>query len=324
MGEELQASVASAHTDRGTPSPHVYASRNNKLGIAFVLFSAAAFSAKGIFIKLAYGDASLAHAAVDPITLLMMRMGISLPFFLLIGWWSSRGVVPITRREWSALCVLGLIGYYGASLLDFWGLQYITASLGRLILFLNPTFVVLLSALFFGYRIGRRDILALTISYLGIGLLVAHDLSFNREGVLIGGGLVMASALLYAGYLVGAGQMVQRVGSVRFAAYASLASTLAITAHFAVTHSPNALQQSPRVWVLAGAMAMLSTVLPVVLMAEGMRRIGSSKAAIMSSVGPVATIFLGVIFLDERITFLQLVGAALVLAGVLIIVRKKN
>jgi drug/metabolite transporter (DMT)-like permease len=311
-------------------SPHTssYAQRRF-VGLALVLASAVAFSAKAIFIKLAYGaggDAAATSAPpdVDPVTLLTMRMGLSLPLFAIIAIWSARGAAPLTRRDWGALCVLGFIGYYAASLLDFWGLQYISAALERLILFLNPTIVVVLSALFFAYRITRRDLLALAISYGGIALVFVHDVAINQERVLIGGALVLASAFLYAGYLVGAGQMVQRVGALRFAAYASLVSTFAIAVHFLLTRSAGHLAQPPRVWALAGAMAIFSTVLPVVMMAEGIRRIGSSDAAIASSIGPVATIFLGFVFLGEPITLLQLAGAALVTVGVMIISRKKK
>lgn len=295
------------------------------VGFALVLASAVAFSAKAIFIKLAYGvgDSATAAPDVDPVTLLTMRMGLSLPFFALIAIWSARGAMPLTRREWGALVVLGLMGYYAASLLDFWGLQYISAALERLILFLNPTIVVLLSVLFFSYRITRRDVLALILSYGGIALVFAHDVAINQDRVLLGGALVLASAMFYAGYLVGAGQMVQRIGALRFAAYASLVSTAAIVIHFMLTRSALHLDQPPRVWALAGAMAIFSTVLPVVMMAEGIRRIGSSEAAIASSIGPVATIFLGFVFLGEPITALQLAGAALVMLGVLIMGRKK-
>jgi drug/metabolite transporter (DMT)-like permease len=294
------------------------------IGAAFVLVAAIGFSAKAIFIKLAYADSALTHIAVTPITLLFMRMAISLPFFLAIAWWSSRGAAPLTRRDWGALIIVGLMGYYGASLFDFWGLQYISASLERLILFLNPTIVVLLSAAFLGYRIGRRDVAALALSYAGIALVFVHDLFVNSSAVLFGSALVLISALLYAGYLVGAGQMVKRIGAVRFGAYASVVSTVAIMMHFFIAHDVAALQQPKQIWTFAAWMAIISTVLPVLMMAEGMRRIGSSNAAMMSSIGPAATIFLGYIFLHEPITWLQMSGAGLVMVGVLMIGLKKK
>jgi drug/metabolite transporter (DMT)-like permease len=294
------------------------------VGAAFVLVAAVGFSAKAIFIKLAYADSALTQVAVAPITLLFMRMAISLPFFLAIAWWSSRGATPLSRRDWGALIVVGLMGYYGASLFDFWGLQYISAALERLILFLNPTIVVLLSAAFLGYRIHRRDVAALALSYAGIALVFVHDLFVNSNAVLFGSALVLISALLYAGYLVGAGQMVKRIGAVRFGAYASVVSTVAIMIHFLIAHKVTALAQPKQIWTLAAWMAIVSTVLPVLMMAEGMRRIGSSNAAMMSSIGPAATIFLGYIFLHEPITWLQISGAGLVMVGVLMIGLKKK
>ena len=280
-------------------------------------------------MKLAYDDPTddptAFKIAVDPVTLLTLRMSIALPFFALIAWWASRGQQALSNREWRVVILLGLMGYYAASLLDFWGLQYISAALERLILFLNPTIVVLISVLAFGYRIGKRDVFALSVSYAGIALVFVHDLQFDPAKVLTGGALVLLSAILYAGYLVGAGEMVKRVGAVRFAAYASIVSTIAIALHFFITHSVTVLlSQTPRVYWLSGWMAIVSTVLPIVLMAEGMRRIGSSNAAMISSIGPIATIFMGVIFLGEPVTALQLSGAALVLVGVMVISLKKK
>ena len=293
-------------------------------GVALVLVSAIAFSAKAIFVKLAYDDPSVLTLAVDPVTLLTLRMMIALPFFATIAWWASRRHEALSNRDWRAVVSLGLMGYYAASLLDFWGLQYISAALERLILFLNPTIVVLISVFLFAYRVGKRDVFALLVSYVGIALVFAHDLQVNPEKVLTGGALVLLSAVLYAGYLVGGGEMVKRIGGVRFAAYASIVSTIAIALHFFAVHSPaQLLAQTPRVYWLSGWMAIVSTVLPIIMMAEGMRRIGSSNAAMISSIGPIATIFMGAIFLGEPVTVLQLVGAGLVLTGVIVISLKR-
>ncbi len=304
-------------------------------GVWLVLFSAVAFSAKAIFVKLAYGAGGVAAVKpIDPVTLLALRMWFAAPGFLALIWWMRRqnaaatgpanaSSLRLAKRDWLAVIGLGFLGYYAASLLDFQGLQYISAGLERLILFLNPTIVVLLSVLFLGYRIVRRDLLALGLSYAGIALVFVHDLNLSGN-VLLGSGLVLASALAYAGYLVGGGHMVQRIGSLRFGAYASLASTVFITLHFVLFNRFEALDQPPHVYALVAMMAIVSTVLPIVLMAEGMRRIGSSNAAMISAVGPVMTIFLGYIFLAEPITVIQLGGAALVVAGVLIISLKKG
>jgi drug/metabolite transporter (DMT)-like permease len=289
------------------------------LGAGLVLFSAIAFSAKAIFVKLAY-----AAGAISPTALLMLRMVCAAPLFLLIAWWAARGQARLTKRDWIGVGTLGLLGYYLASLLDFMGLQYVTAALERLVLFLYPTFVVLLSALFFGYRIVRRDVFALVVSYAGIGFVFVNDLGTQQGRILLGGTLVLLSSLSYAAYLVGAGQMVNRIGSLRFGTYASLASALAIFIHFAVAGDYRELTQPAQMWWLVIAMAIFSTVLPVILMAEGMRRIGSSNASMLGAIGPVATIFMGAIFLNEPITAVQLLGAALVMIGVMAITLKKK
>ena len=294
-------------------------------GVLLVFVAAIAFSAKAIFVKLAYDDPTELKNALDPITLLMLRMTFSLPFFALIAWWAARGQAALSTKDWRAVILLGLMGYYAGSLFDFWGLLYISAALERLILFLNPTFVVLISAVALSYRIRKRDVFALVTSYAGIALVFFHDLQINPEKVLTGGALVLLSAALYAGYLVGGGEMVKRLGGVRFAAYASIVSTIAIAVHFLLIHPFTVLTaQTPRVYWLAGWMAIISTVLPVIMLAEGMRRIGSSNAAMISSIGPISTIFMGAIFLGEPVTALQLAGAALVLIGVLVISLKKG
>ncbi len=299
--------------------------RSDLVGIALVITSAVAFSAKAIFVKLAYGDVETT-VSVDPVTLLTMRMGLALPLFALIGWWSSRKAeYSLNQRDWLLLGGIGLMGYYGASLLDFWGLMFVSAALERLILFLNPTFVVIISALAIGYRIQALDIFALVVSYAGILLAFTHDLNINREHVLLGGTLVLMSAILYAGYLVSAGQIIKRVGALRFAAYASMVSTAAIVLHFLATREVSVIiSQSPRVWTLSICMSLISTVLPILMMAEGIRRVGPSNAAMMSSIGPIATIFMGNAFLGERVTSIQLIGAALVTVGVLAISLKKK
>jgi len=290
-------------------------------GAALVTVAACAFSAKAVIIKLAY------RHGVDPVTLLALRMLISAPFFLVLGLWASRGehVMPLSRPDWRAVVLLGMMGYYLASLCDFIGLQYITAALERLVLFLYPTMVLLLAAIFFKRRVTRRDIAALALSYGGIVLVVAHDFSLSGSNVALGAFWVFLSALFYAGYLLGSSRYVERLGSMRFACYAALVSCVGVVGHFFVTNDAALLfnQPAPVYW-LSLTMALVSTVIPIVLTAEGIRRIGASHAAMIGAVGPVATIFLGYWFLDEAITAIQLAGAALVLAGVLAITLQKK
>ena len=287
-------------------------------GVALVVFSAIAFSAKAVIIKLAY------RHGVDAVTLLALRMAMSAPFFVAIAWWASRGegAAPLAPADWRAVVFLGIVGYYLASLFDFLGLQYITAALERLVLYLYPTFVVLISAAMYGRRITGRDVAALAVSYAGIALVFANDLATRQENVLLGAFWVSLSALAYAIYLIGNGRMVRKMGSVRFASLASVVSCAAVLAHFFVVRDAGLLWSQPGpVYWLTLLMAIVSTVLPVILMSVGIRLVGSSHASMLGTVGPVATIFLGFAFLGEPITTIQLAGAALVLAGVVAISR---
>ncbi len=289
--------------------------------MALVAVAAVFFSGKGVIIKLAY------RYGVDAVTLLALRMLLSAPFFVLLGWWASRrgDDEPLSWADRRMLVVLGLIGYYLASYFDFLGLQYVTAALERLLLFVHPTFVVLFSAMLFGRRITRIDVAAIVLSYLGIFAVFYNDLATQPGNVALGSFWVLLSALFYAAYLIGSGRLVGRVGTLRFACYAGLISSVAVVTHFAVARDVSLIfsQPAPVYW-LSLLMAVFSTVLPIVMTMEGIRRIGASHASIVGSVGPLATIFLGAIFLGEHVTVIQIVGAALVLAGVLSISLQKK
>lgn len=282
---------------------------------------AIAFSGKGVIIKLAY------RHGVDAVTLLALRMLFSAPFFVLLGWWAARapGVAPLAARDHRMIVGLGLVGYYLASYFDFLGLQHVTAALERLLLFVHPTFVVLFSALLFARRVTGRDVFSIAVSYAGIALVFGHDVATQPGNVALGSFWVLLSALFYAAYLIGSGRLVGRVGTLRFAAYAGLVSSVAVVTHFLVTRDAHLLvSQVAAVYWLSILMAVASTVLPIVLTMEGIRRVGASHASIVASVGPLATIVLGAIFLGERITWVQVSGAALVLVGVLAISLAKG
>lgn len=288
------------------------------LGVLFVFLSAVGFSAKAILVKLAY------PWGVDTITLLALRMLFSLPLFALMAWVSSWEAARLSRRDWLSIAALGALGYYLSSYLDFLGLQYISAGLERLILFLNPTIVLGLSALLFKQAITRRHVLSLLLSYAGIALVVHQHAALGEDTarMTLGGLLVFGAAVTYGIYLVAGGQLIARIGAMRFASYASIAACAFVLLQFLATRDAGALRTAPHVYGLALLLALISTVMPIWLMTEGMRRIGAGRAAMISSVGPVATIFLGYIFLDEPVTAVQLAGAALVLTGILIISRK--
>jgi drug/metabolite transporter (DMT)-like permease len=253
-------------------------------------------------------------------------MAFSLPFFLVVAAMENRNKhsLALTTRDKSAVIGLGLIGYYLASYLDFLGLLYISAGLERLILFLYPTMVVIISALVFKHNIGRTAWLALVISYAGIALVFLHDMHVLQHDAFTGSLLVFGSALAYAIYLVGAGHTIARIGATRFTAYVMTVACAACLLQFAVTHPVAALKLPIRVYGLSIAMAVISTILPAFLLAAAMRRIGSVHTSMIGSIGPVSTIFLAYVFLGERMSPQQIAGSVLVLAGVLMVSLKRQ
>ncbi|MEQ1668771.1 MAG: DMT family transporter [Sulfuriferula sp.] len=289
------------------------------LGVTLAILAAVGFSAKAIFVKLAY-----LVAPIDAITLLALRMAFSLPVFIAVAIWSAhqQHTNSLHRRDYGLIVALGFVGYYVSSLLDFMGLQYLSAGLERLILFLYPTLTVLLSAALFKHPITRRHIIALIISYAGIALVVVHDFGQQSSNMLLGASLVFASTLSYSIYLVGTGHAIHKIGTIRFTALAMVVASAFTLTHFGVTHDLSALQQPPRIYLLSAAMAVFSTILPVFMLSAAIRLINPSRTALIGSAGPIATIFMAYLFLGETIGGLQIAGSALVLSGVLLISRK--
>lgn len=295
------------------------ASSNALVGSLMVLAAAVTVSSKAIMVKLAY------VYQVDAATLIALRMAFSAPFFIALALWAraSSGTPVMTRRDGWIIALLGVVGGYGPMWLDFEGLAYVSAGLERIILFLYPTMVVMLSAMLFRQPVGRREIFALVASYAGVGLVVGHDITLLDTGTgntTLGAALIFASALTYAGYLVYSGRMIPRVGASSFTAYTMLTATLASGVHFAATEHAVAVTDLPmQVYALSLLMAVVATVLPAILLNAGIHRLGSNRASLVSSVGPVSTIYLAYAFLGEAITWLQLAGTGLVMVGVLAI-----
>jgi len=289
------------------------------IGILLAVGSILAFSVRPIFIKLAYAYVT------DPVTLLALRMLFSMPFLLAAALWMTRGSrMRWTRKDLAAVFLLGCLGYYLASFLDFLGLQYVTAGVGRLILFVYPTIVVLLSAWFLKKPPTRRDLIALVITYAGVALVVSRVAGGDNANFILGALLVFGSAVAYAVYLVVGSHVVHRVGSMRFAAYAtSVAGMLAILQFFAL-RPMSALDLPWQVYGLAVLIAVVSTVIPIFMTAEALRRIGANDVAMIGALGPVSAIFLGYLGLDETLTPVQMGGAALVLMGVLLVTLKPS
>jgi len=290
------------------------------VGILFALGGTVAFAFRPVLIKLGYEA-----APVSATTLLFLRMALSLPFFAAVAWWLRREPA-LARRDWAGIVALGFLGYYLASLLDFLGLQYVSAGLGRLIMFLYPTLVVILSLVFLAKRPTRRELTALALTYAGIALVLSVKLGAGPEQrlFLLGAALVFGSAMCYAVYLVTGSQLVKRVGSMRFTAYTMMVSTAPAFVQFALLESSGALQLPGEVWLYVILLATVCTVLPVFLVAEALKRIGANHFALIGGLGPVTTVLADFALLEGALTPLQLLGGALVVAGVLLVTLTKG
>lgn len=285
------------------------------IGIACALAGSVAFSAKPVLVKAAY------QYGVDTVTLLALRMLFAAPLFLLMAWWAGRPAIALTRREIAGIVALGFLGYYLGSFLDLAGLQYISAGFGRLILYLYPTLVLLMSAVFLKQPLRTPQIVSLALSYAGIALVFSAEAQIGESLPLTlwGAALVFGSAAAYATYLVAGSRLVHKFGSMRFSAYASLIATGFVIAHFIAIRPLQALVVAREVYGLVAILSVFATVLPLWLMAEGLKRIGANQVSLVGCIGPLATMAFAWAFLEESITPVQLAGAALVLGGVLII-----
>lgn len=290
----------------------------NTKGVFLVAVGAILFSAKAIIIKLAYQNYD-----VDDITLLTLRFGFALPFFIAIALnRAKKGLLRnITKKDWAIIALLSMLGYYIASYFDFVGLKYITAGLERIILFIYPTLVVIFSRVFLGKVISRKALIALGITYLGVIIIAFDPHIFNTPNLLKGGSMILVSAITYALYLVFGGEQINKYGSVNFNSVAMVFSSIYVLIHFSVVDTPSILALDPALYGYGIALAIFSTVLPTFMVMEGIKLLGANLGAIVASVGPVSTIVLGYFILGESFSFQEMIGSAFVLGGVLMIGR---
>lgn len=300
-----------AHVD-GTQSHQ----RHHWFGLGLAVAGAILFSTKAIVAKLIY------RYPVDAVTLIAFRMMFSLPIFAAIAWWQARKNAPLSTNDRWRILFLGLVGYYLSSFLDFLGLQYISAGLERLILFLTPSFVLFIHAVWFKRPIRKAQWISLVVAYLGIVLVFMHDLSFNGKQVVLGAGLVLGSAIAYASYLIQSGEMVARLGSLRLVSYAMCISSVACIGQFLVLRPIETFQQPLPVLGLSVINAIFCTVFPVFLTMFAVKRVGAAVASQAGMIGPVSTLALGTIFLQEQVSSWQIMGAGLVIAGMYLLGRK--
>ncbi|MBA2722108.1 MAG: DMT family transporter [Methylibium sp.] len=285
-------------------------------GLALAMTGAIAFSGKAIVAKLLY------RHGLDAVTVLFFRMLFALPFFLAMAWWASRGKPALTAQDKRMVLLLGVTGYYLASFLDFLGLQYISASLERLILYLNPTLVLAFGVLLFGRKVSGRQLMAIGVSYVGVALVFGHEVGFQGPDAALGAVLVFGSAVSYAVYLVYSGEVVQRLGALRLVGLASTVACALCIGQFFVLRSPEvALGATAPVLWLSLFNATVCTVAPVLMVMMAIERIGPTLAAQTGMVGPMSTLLMGIVILGEPFTAWVGAGTALVLVGIWMLAR---
>ncbi len=312
-------STATPAAPAAASAPHAW------LGPLLAIAGAIAFSGKAIIVKLGYRHTLLGSGAtLDALTLVMLRMLVALPFFMLLAWWGGRGRPALGRRELGAVAALGFSGYYLASTLDFLGLQYISASLERLILYVTPTVVVLLSQWLFGRRATRGQWLAMALAYLGLLLVFGRELHFEGPQVALGAGLVLASTLSYALYLIYSGEWVRRIGALRLSGWASAVACVLCLLQFAVFRPLATLAAVPApVWWLSVLNGTLCTVAPVLMVMMAIERIGPARTSQLGMIGPISTILMGVVLLGEPLTGWLVAGTLCVLVSVAWLARMR-
>ena len=293
-----------------------------KSGILFGIIGAALFSTKPVLIKFIY------VYDVSPAVLMALRMGFSLPFYLVFAVLAfqqrKRENTPTdySVRTLMITALIGVNGYYVASYLDLEGLTRITAQFERLILFTYPIFVSILGAVFLGIPITRQVFLSLVLTYSGLAVIFTHDLHDLGPEVVTGSLLVLVAGILFAGYVVFSKGPINRLGSRLFTCFAMMAASFAILVHFLIMNDVSELQQPWQVYGLVMAIAVFSTVLPTFLIAEAIARIGPGPTSIMGSVGPVFTSLMAVFVLGEKFGIAHLIGTVLIVAGIIWLARK--
>ena len=287
-------------------------------GLALAMAGSIAFSGKAIIVKVAY------RYGVDAVTLIMYRMLFALPLFVALAWWAGRGKPKLTMRDWLVVCGLGFSGYYLASFLDFAGLAYISAGLERLILYLNPTLVLAIGVFVFKRAVTRRQLMALAVSYCGVLLVFGQEVLFLGADAALGTGLVFASAVSYAIYLVASGEEVKRLGALRLTGLATSVACVFCIAQFLLLRPVSAaLNVAPEVIWLSVLNATLCTFAPVLMVMMAIERVGATVAAQTGMIGPLSTILMGIVILDEPFTGWIVAGTLLVLTGIWLLAKRK-
>ncbi|NIJ46257.1 drug/metabolite transporter (DMT)-like permease [Wenyingzhuangia heitensis] len=291
----------------------------NTQGILIALLAVFLFSSKAIIVKLVY------QFDVPTIHVLLLRMLFAIPFYIAVLLAKKKEKKEdLEKKHYVWLLLLGIIGYYVASFFDFYGLKYLTASLERIILFVYPTLVVLIGAVFLKTKITKQQIVAIVITYFGVFITFASELQIDHnENLFLGAAFIFISALTYASYLVGSGWLIPKFGTLRFTSLAMIIACSSVFIHYLITDRTSVLNYPKEVYFYGITMAFFCTVLPSYLVSFAIQKLGSSKFAIIGSIGPVFTIALATLVLGENITFVQAIGVVVVIVGVRIVSKKE-
>ncbi|MCU0415835.1 MAG: DMT family transporter [Cytophagaceae bacterium] len=293
-------------------------SYKHTLGVTMGIVSAICFSTKAILTKIAYS-----HGA-DAIQILFLRLLFAFPFYIGIAYYYQRkSNVSLTVKDWIYVLILGWIGYYLSSLFDFIGLEYVPASLERLILFTYPTLTVLFYSIWNKSALSQKDYLGLALTYIGIGIIYIGNASLTEPDILWGSFLIFCCAITYALYLVGSGHLIPKIGAQRYTSYAMLSSTLAIFLHYFISNGiPELHSMSSTVLTIGLLLGIVATVIPSLTLALSIQWIGTEKSSILATLGPVITILLANLILEEPFTLRQFIGTIGILVGVWIVGKK--
>lgn len=279
------------------------------------------FGAKAILVKLCY------QQGINASTMIMLRMCAALPFYIVILVWGKNWLVfkSLSSKDHFSIILLGMLGYYLSSLLDFIGLQYISANLERLILFSYPTLVVIISALFLKKKMTRDQAIAIAVTYAGLFITMFEKLNLQEsQHIYLGFVLIFGSALTYALYLVGSGELLNRVGTWVFTSYSMVVSGMCVIVHSMILPVKPLVEIPSEVYGYGIVMAVFCTIVPSFMISYAIKQVGASKVSIVGSIGPVFTIFLSYYVLHETLSIYQIVGGAIILLGVFWISSKKG
>ncbi len=298
--------------------------KNSRLiGVLLAITGSMFFSFKGVFIKLAYASSP----SLEPITLLVIRMGIAMPLYLLIAMWAYRQFsrknpdTTLTARHYLVGGSIGLIGYYVAAVFDFSGLQFITAQLERLILFTYPAFVMILGASFFGKRLRLRSMIFMGLAYLGLALIFLQGSIASGEKAFLGTMLVLGAAISFALFQLLATGQIQKLGASLFTCVAMISAGFGIMCQFVVQslhagNIDNLLTQPREIWMIGAGIALISTLLPSFLINIALGRIGAQAVAVIGMVSPLSTIVLAVTLLGEPFGLIDGIGTGITILGI--------